>query len=366
MNTKLQLLESLIAKNKFDAAALIPSPNMIWLTGADKHLMERPTTLLVCPGKKPALIIAGFELGSVEGMEIPFEPFPFDDDPSRWGEAFRKAGEYLSLENKLIAVEPIHFRFQETQFLQQAVPGCQVVNGQSIFSTLRLHKTDDEVAKMRQAAIIAQNALEETIKLARPGVSERELAAELVAQMLRGGSDPDLPFNPIVASGPNSANPHSEVSDRVLEKGDFLLFDWGARYRGYCSDITRTFAIAEASDRQREIHQTVVAANRAALAAVKPGVPAGSVDAAARKVITDAGYGEYFTHRLGHGLGLEEHEEPYIFDANTQLLEQGMSFSDEPGIYLPGDGGVRVEDDVIVTENGGMTVTDYPRELRIL
>lgn len=366
MYERLEKLETLIEKNGFDAAALIPSPNLIWLTGADKHLMERPTTLLVKPGKKPVLIIAGFELGSVENMRIPFEPCPFDDDPSHWGHAFEKAGEYLGLKGAKIAVEPIHFRFQELSYLQDNIENCQILNGQSLFNELRLHKSAEEVQNMRQAAIIAENALEETLKLARPGVSEHELAAELVTQMLRGGSDPTLPFNPIVGSGPNSADPHAEVSDRKLEPGDFLLFDWGARYKGYCSDITRTFAIGEASDKQREVYHTVLAANRAGLSAVRPGVSCGSLDEIARAVITGAGYGEFFTHRLGHGLGLEEHEEPYIFGGNSLLLEKGMSFTDEPGIYLPGDFGVRIEDDVIVTEDGGITTTNFSRELRIL
>ena len=169
-----------------------------------------------------------------------------------------------------------------------------------------------------------------------------------------------------MASGPNIADPHAKVSDRQLQRGDFLLFDWGARYHGYCSDITRTFVVGEASGRQIEIYNTVLAANRAALTAVRPGVTAGSIDDAGRAVISAAGYGPYFTHRIGHGLGMDEHEEPYIFGGNSVLLEEGMCFSDEPGIYLPDWGGVRIEDDLTVTADGGRSISDFPRELRIL
>lgn len=366
MSEKTVLLDNLIEKYGCDAAAFIPSANFTWLTGQSKHLMERPTTLLYRPGKKAALVIAGFEVDAAPEMDIPVEVFPFSDVPSEWGEAFRKAGDYLGLSGKKIAVEPPNFRFFEYRFLMDAVPDCTISGEQPLFTELRLRKTEQELAWMRKAAIIAQDALEETLKLVRPGVTERQLSAELVSQMLRLGSEPRLPFDPIVGSGPNSANPHAEVSDREICRGDFLLFDWGARYHGYCSDITRTFVVGEASDKQIEIYNTVLAANRAALAAVRPGVTVGSIDDAGRAVIEKNGYGPFFTHRIGHGLGMEEHEEPYIFGGNPVVLETGMCFSDEPGIYLPDWGGVRIEDDITVTADAGRSVSDFPRELRVL
>ena len=366
MSAKTALLDKLIEKYGFDAAVFIPSANFTWLTGQYKHLMERPTTLLYRPGKKAALIIAGFEVDAAPEMDIPLEIFTFSDVPSEWGEAFRKAGEYLGLSGKKIAAEPPNFRFLEYQFLKNSISGCDIQGAQPLFTELRLRKNETELEYMRKAAVIAQDALEETLKMVKPGVTERQLSAELVSQMLRIGSEPKLPFDPIVGSGPNSANPHAEVSDREIRKGDFLLFDWGARYKGYCSDITRTFVVGEASDKQIEIYNTVLAANRAALAAVRPGVTAGSIDDAGRSVITEKGYGPYFTHRIGHGLGMEEHEEPYIFGGNPVILEQGMCFSDEPGIYLPDWGGVRIEDDVTVTADAGRSISDFPRELRIL
>lgn len=366
MSAKSTLLENLLEKYGYDAAVFIPSPNMTWLTGQTKILMERPTTLIYRPGQKAALVIAGFEVDAAPEMDIPVETFTFTDNPSEWVDAFRKASEYLELKGKKIAVEPIHFRFFEYQLIKNAVPDCEIIGAQPLFTELRLRKSDEELEYMRKAAIIAQDALEATLKLVKPGVTERELGSELVAQMLRLGSDPKLPFDPIVGSGPNSANPHAEVSDREIQYGDFLLFDWGARYKGYCSDITRTFVVGEPSDKQVEIYYTVLAANRAALAAVRPGVTAGSIDDAGRAVISAKGYGKYFTHRIGHGLGLEEHEEPYMFAGNPVILEKGMCFSDEPGIYIPDWGGVRIEDDITVTEDAGRSISDFQRELRVL
>ncbi len=366
MNEKYALLESLLEKHGCDAAAFIPSASFTWLTGRSKDLMERPVVVIVRAGMTPALIIAGFEVAAAPEWTKPFEIFSFSDDPAEWQDAFRAAGEYLGLRGKRIAVEPLHFRFLEYNYLRRAVPDCEIVGAQPLFTELRIRKTEQDLAAIREAAVIAQDALEATLKLVKPGVTERRLASELSANLLRLGSEPNFPFNPIVGSGPNSADPHHGVSDREIRRGDFLLFDWGARRGGYCSDITRTFVIGEASDRQIEVYNTVLAANRAALAAVRPGAACGSIDAAGRAVIEAAGYGQYFTHRLGHGLGMEDHEEPYIFGGNSVKLEPGMCFSDEPGIYLPDWGGVRIEDDLTCTAEGGLCLTDMSRELRIL
>jgi Xaa-Pro dipeptidase len=219
---------------------------------------------------------------------------------------------------------------------------------------------------MRQAVQIAQNALEATLPLIKIGMTERDLAAELTIQLLRHGSDPALPFSPIISGGPNSANPHASPSERTLQSGDLLVIDWGATHEGYVSDLTRTFAIGEIDEEYRKIHEIVQQANAAGRAAGKPGLACAEIDKAARKVIEDAGYGQYFTHRTGHGLGMEGHEDPYMRSDNQQLLETGMAYTVEPGIYLPGRNGVRIEDDVIVTEDGSESLSDLPREIRVV
>ena len=156
------------------------------------------------------------------------------------------------------------------------------------------------------------------------------------------------------------------LHQRKLENGDLVVIDWGATYEDYCSDLTRTFAIGQLSDELRKIYETVKNANQAGRSAGQPEIEAGEVDRAARGVIESAGYGQFFTHRTGHGLGMEGHETPYMFGANKQILTTGMVYTVEPGIYLPGKGGVRIEDDVVVTANGSESLSDYPRELQIL
>jgi Xaa-Pro dipeptidase len=197
-------------------------------------------------------------------------------------------------------------------------------------------------------------------------MTERALAAEITVGLLREGSESQIPFAPIVAPGPNSANPHAFPSDRQLQKGDLLIIDWGANVGGYFSDLTRTFAIGEVDDELQRIAQIVLEANEAARRIAGPGVAAEDVDHAARQVIEDGGYGEFFIHRTGHGLGMEVHEEPYIRAGNSFPLTPGMTFTIEPGIYLPGRGGVRIEDDVVITEHGLRSLSDMPRELRFI
>ena len=196
--------------------------------------------------------------------------------------------------------------------------------------------------------------------------SEKEIASELVVNLLRGGSESDLPFAPIIAGGPNSANPHAVPTDRKLSAGDLLVIDWGAAYNGYFSDLTRTFAIGQVDAELQQIYQIVKSANEMGRSTGKPGISAGKVDEAARSVIDAAGYGKFFTHRTGHGLGMEAHEAPYMFGENKQLLTPGMVYTIEPGIYLPGHGGVRIEDNIVVTTTGCETLSDYPREFTIL
>jgi Xaa-Pro dipeptidase len=219
---------------------------------------------------------------------------------------------------------------------------------------------------MRKAVKIAQDALKATLPQIKIGMTEREVASELVMQLLKHGSDSELPFAPIVSAGPNAANPHASPSERKLQGGDLLVVDWGAAYGGYISDLTRTFAVGEVDDECMKIHKIVQESNAAGRAAGKPGVPCASVDKAARDVIEAAGYGKYFTHRTGHGIGMEGHEEPYMRGDNMQLLEPGMAFTVEPGIYLTNRNGVRIEDNVVVTETGADVLSDMPREIQVV
>ncbi len=363
---RLEYLLELMEHAGLDAVVFNPSPSLVYLTGLQFHKMERPTTLIVAPGKTPALILPELEKQKTVQASIPLQVFTFGDNPTEWAQTFKTAATELGLAGKRVGVESTHLRYLEINFLQNAAPGIQLVAGDTALNGLRLKKDSTEIAKMRKAAVIAQNALKATLPLVKLGVSERDLAAELSLQLLRAGSESEFPFAPIVASGPNSANPHAVPGERTLQTGDLLLFDWGARYEGYCSDITRTFFIGEVKPELRTIYDAVLAANRAGRAAGKPGIPAGAIDRAARREIEQAGFGQFFTHRTGHGLGMEDHESPYMYAENEQILEEGMVYTVEPGIYLPDQGGVRIEDDMVVTADGCLSLTDYSHDLTVL
>lgn len=359
-------LQQLMDAHNLDAVAINPGSTLTYLTGLHFHLMERPTLFIHRTGKQPVLVLPELELGKANSSRIPLMPFTFPDDPSTWPGVMQKALAALGLDTGKVAVEPTRLRFLEIDFLQKAAPKLDFVNGEAIFSGLRIRKDADEIKAMRKAVQIAQNALTATLPMIREGVSENEIASRLTIELLKAGSAPELPFSPIVASGPNSANPHAVPTERKLNRGDLVVIDWGAAWQDYCSDLTRTFAIGEISDSLRNVYETVKAANAAGRAAGQPEIEAGEIDKAARAVIEAAGYGNYFTHRTGHGLGMEGHETPYMFGGNTQMLNTGMVYTVEPGIYLPGKGGVRIEDDVVVTTVGCESLSDFPRELKIL
>ncbi len=238
-----------------------------------------------------------------------------------------------------------------------------MTSAEDSLAELRMRKDNEELSLMRKAVDIAQRALEKTLPTIQVGMSERQVASELTLQLLRAGSDSQMPFAPIVSGGPNSANPHATPSERPLAVGDLLVIDWGAYYEGYCSDLTRTFAIGEVDPEFKHIAEVVRLANDAGRQAAGPDVPAGQVDSAARAVIDGAGYGVFFTHRTGHGLGMQGHEAPYIRSGNSLRLKPGMTFTVEPGIYLPERNGVRIEDNVVITENGSETLSTLSREL---
>jgi Xaa-Pro dipeptidase len=363
---RLQLLLDLLEKHSIDAVAINPGPALTYLTGLSFHLMERPTVLLVSRKNPPVLILPELEIAKINLSRIPLIPVTFSDDPAVWGAAFVSAVEKAGLKKAQIGVEPTRLRFLEMSYLQQAAPSAKFIGADALFSELRLCKDSLEIKLMREAIRIAQDALEATLPIIKEGRTEKEIAAELIVNLYRQGSAAELPFAPIVAGGPNSANPHAEVSERALCKGDLLVIDWGGSYEGLFSDLTRTFAIGEVDPELRTIYETVKQANEAGRAAGKPRVEAGNVDKAARAVIDDAGYSKYFTHRTGHGLGMEAHEAPYMFGNNKLVLLPGMVYTVEPGIYLPDRGGVRIEDNVVVTENGCETLSTYSREFRIL
>jgi len=360
-----QLTEA-IQNSDIDVLALNPGKSLTYLTGLHFHLSERPVLALFVLNKPPIVVLPELEMLKVKNLDYSVLAFPYGENPETWGDVFHQAAQAAKANGRRVGVEPRCMRVLELRLLEAGAPQAEILTGEDILINLRVQKDDAEIASMRAAVDIAQLSLEATLPNITAGMSERQLASELTLQLLRHGSEPEIPFSPIVASGPNSANPHVTPSDRVFEIGDLLVIDWGATVNGYVSDLTRTFAIGEPDPELAHIAEIVAAANAAARQVASPGVSASDVDNAARSVIEQAGYGKYFTHRTGHGLGLEGHEEPYIRGDNDQLLKEGMTFTIEPGIYLPDRGGVRVEDDFVITSDSGESLSNLPRHLRII
>ncbi len=366
-HSRLSNLATGLSASKLNALILNPGPSLTYLTGLHFHLSERPVIVIFIPHTPPFIVLPELETAKTRQLPFPVQAFPYPEDPSRWLAVFQQAFRAAKLDRKCrVGVEPRRLRVLELRVVESAAPQASFFSAEENLAALRMIKEPSEVAAMVKAVTIAQAALNATLPTIKLGASEKEIAAELTLQLLRGGSDPEIPFMPIVSSGPNSANPHASPTDRTLQPGDMLVIDWGAKYQEYVSDITRTFAIGKPNQEMERIYRTVAEANQAGRAAAGPGVPAGQVDRAAREVIEEAGYGPYFTHRTGHGIGMDGHEEPYIRGDNEQKLSPGMTFTIEPGIYLPGQNGVRIEDNILITKDGADSLTDFPRELLII
>ena len=253
-------------------------------------------------------------------------------------------------------------RVLELDMLTEFAPGFRSVHAEDIIIQVRGVKDAAEIAKMQLAVDIAENAMAALLPTIKIGQTEKEIANTLRALLLDHGGEA-MAFGPIVSAGPNGASPHASPTDRPIAAGDLLIIDWGVSKEGYVSDITRTYAVGEISDEFQTIYGLVKAANEAGRRASKPGASGQDVDRASRAVINDGGYGEYFIHRTGHGLGKEAHEPPSIVEGNTTPMVPGNVFTVEPGIYLPGKGGVRIEDDMVITEEGHLSLTSISREL---
>ena len=347
-----------------DAIALNPSESLTYLTGLHFHLSERPVVGMFFPKADPRIVLPELESAKLAKLAYPLAATTYGEDPTTWLQRYKDG--FVGSGAQKIGIEDGSMRLLEYRLLEAALPGAEFVDATDVLASLRMYKDEIEVAAMQKAAVVAENALSAVIAEIKIGMTELEIAGMLVQQLLKNGSGGVLPFQPIVSTGPNGANPHAVPSERKLASGDLLVIDFGASVDGYFSDITRTFAIGEYSDEQRRVYNTVMAANQAGHSTAAPGVACQVVDQAARDVIEDAGYGEYFIHRTGHGLGMQTHEAPYIRSDNPRKLNPGMTFTIEPGIYLPDRFGVRIEDDVLVTEDGLLSFTTFPRELQII
>jgi Xaa-Pro aminopeptidase len=361
---RLACLQPIMACRSLDAIALVPGANFRKLLGKRFYQNERPLVVLTTADGRSAAIVPNLELASFAEIGLDGPVFDWRDEVG-YAAAFAEAARSLKPDSR-IGVEGQTMRVFVQIALQEALPAARIVDAHAAISAIRLHKTAAELETIKEAIRRSEQALSATLDEVRAGQTETEIEALLLKHLFACGSD-GLAFAPIVAAGGNSAQPHAKARrDYMVKPGDALLFDFGASYDGYMADITRTVFVERVSDRDRAFYDTVLAANAAGKAAVRPGVSAHDVDDAVQALLEASPFAEFRRHKTGHGLGLDVHEDPHIMRGNHTLLEPGMVFTVEPGLYRLGECGVRIEDDVAVTEDGTQCLTSFPRELRIV
>ena len=346
----------------FDALLVTPGADLRYLTGYDARPLERLTCLVLPASGDPVLLVPELErpaaLASPVGtLGLDVRAWAETDDPFGLAADVIPAAQVVAVDDHMWAEKVLAFR--------RVLPDATQRLAGEVLRDLRMRKTAEEIDELRLAAAAIDRVHARMADWLRAARTEREVAADITEAILAEGHiRADFV---IVGSGPNGASPHHDVSDRVITHGDPVVVDIGGTTEaGYCSDATRTYAVGAPPDEFLAYYDVLLAAQIAACDAVRPGVACEQVDAAARDVISDAGYGEHFIHRTGHGIGLETHEDPYIVAGNSRQLEAGMTFSVEPGIYLPGKHGARIEDIVACTTDGVARLNARPRELVVL
>jgi Xaa-Pro aminopeptidase len=359
--TRLKALRQRMRETGTGLVALAPGSHMDWVLGFHPHPDERPCLLLIGPETEAFLMPALNAEGSWEFTDIAFHSWADDEGPDA---ALRAALAAIGATAPGLVALDETMRADIALLLIDALPADTRRDfTPATLGGLRMRKDDAEYARLKMNAGIADRAMQAAFSALRPGMSEKELAAEIRAHFSSEGASPQFW---IVGAGSNGAFPHHSASDRVIQEGDAVVIDIGGRKQGFPSDITRMAVVGLPPEGYGEIHTIVEKAVQAALKAARPGVLARAVDAAARKVITDAGYGEYFVHRTGHGMGIDGHEPPYITATSQTVLEEGMVFSIEPGIYLPGRFGIRLEDIVILRENSPEILSSLSRAVHVV
>jgi len=338
-----------------------PGPDLIWLTGyRPTAITERLTMLVLSPDSEPTLLVPILERPDAEAAHgagsVSLVDWTDGTDPYEAARPLLRPDGQFGISDSAWAMHLLG--------LQRVLPGSSYRSLTEGLPMMRAVKDENELMRLAAAGAAADSAYGEIVQRGFAGRRETEVASDL-ADLLRSFGHEQVDFT-VVGSGPNGANPHHEAGERVIEPGDAVVLDFGGLRYGYGSDTTRTVCVGEPSPQIREVHEIVRLAQQAGVDAVRPGVGCQEIDRAARRVITDAGYGEQFIHRTGHGIGLTTHEPPYMVEGEEQALVPGMCFSVEPGIYLAGDFGVRIEDIVTVTADGCRRLNNTDHGLRIV
>jgi Xaa-Pro dipeptidase len=364
MNQRLVKLQAWMKENDIDVSFVTSSENVFYLSGFYTNPHERLLALAVFQENEPFLVCPGMEVHDVKGTGWEHEIIGYSDIDHPWELIDKSINKRLTNIQK-VAIEKEHMNVERYEQLSHLFPKAAFVSAEEKLRRLRMIKDATELKIMEEACTLADYAIEVGCSEIKEGKTELEVLSAIEFALKKKGVK-EMSFSTMVLTGVNAASPHGNPGDTKIQKGDLVLFDLGVVVDRYCSDITRTVAYGDINDRQKEIYDTVLKAQLAAVEASKPGVTAAEVDLAARRIIAEAGYGEYFPHRLGHGLGISVHEYPSMTETNSLVIEEGMVYTIEPGIYVPNVAGVRIEDDLYITSDGAKILTNFPKELQII
>ncbi|GGA37582.1 M24 family metallopeptidase [Paenibacillus physcomitrellae] len=361
MNEKWSRLDQHMSQAGIDTLLITDPKHVYYLTGFASNPHERFLGAVYKRGEQPFLVVPALDEAAARAASDVEQIVTHTDTDNPY--ALLKQA--LKGSTGVIGLEKNNLSVTRYEALQAELAFTEARNIGDWLQSMRVIKSAEEVHKLQHAVNLIEEVLKQGVSRVQIGMTENEMVAEIEYLMRKAGAEGPS-FDTMVLSGEKTALPHGVPGTRQIQPGDLLMFDMGVYAAGYASDITRTFAVGGLSDELTRMYNTVLAANEAAIAAIKPGISFGSIDKAARDVISEAGYGPYFLHRLGHGLGIDVHEYPSVHGENQDLLQAGNVFTVEPGVYLPGKGGVRIEDDVLVTEQGVSVLTSYPKELTII
>ncbi|GMB07344.1 M24 family metallopeptidase [Thermolongibacillus altinsuensis] len=361
---RVKKIQHWLKENDISWAFITSTPNVFYFSHFYSDPHERLLAIAIFQEEEPILICPQMEVAQAKQAGWAYEIIGYDDTENPW-DLLQKRIAKREIVTERIAIEKEHMTIARLEQLQARFSNASFIDITEKVRSIRMIKDENELRILRQAAELADLGVEIGVRSLAEGKTELEIVAAIEYELKKKGVR-SMSFATMVLTGENSAAPHGVPGTKTIERGHFVLFDLGVVLDGYCSDITRTVAFGSATAQQKEIYETVLKAQLAAIHACQVGQKIGQIDKAARTIIEQAGYGAYFPHRVGHGLGIDVHEYPSMNETNEMTLEKGMVFTIEPGIYVPSIGGVRIEDDIYMTENGPMILTNYPKELQII
>lgn len=363
MRKQITDLCSWLQSEDIDAAFLTSPDTIFYCTGFKSEPHERLLALIVFQDSDLLLICPQMEVTDAKSACGYAEVIGYTDIENPWTK-IKQAISSRNLTLNKLAIEKEHLNVERYEYIQHDLSAHSFVSAEEQIRKLRMIKTESEIVKIREACRLADLAIEIGVHELTEGKTEMEILATIEYEMKMMGYE--MSFPTMVLAGANAASPHGTPGMTKIQRGDLVLFDLGVVYDGYCSDITRTVAFGDVNDQQAEIYETVLKAQETAVSISKPGISCAELDVIAREIITEKGFSLYFPHRLGHGLGISVHEYPSITETNPLLLQKGMVYTIEPGIYVPNVAGVRIEDDVYITDSGCEILTKYPKSIQII